>query len=99
MSMKKIDTAAIESAASTISSINNQLTETLRSSRATVQSLGAVWSGQAADATISAYNAFETKYSQMYRQMLDEYSKFLKNAAAAGYQQTEIEAKKLADTI
>lgn len=99
MSMKKIDTAAIESAASTISNINNQLTETLRNSRATVQSLGAVWSGQACEATISAYNAFETKYSQLYREMLDQYSKFLKNTAAASYIEEESKGIKLADTI
>ena len=99
MSQKKIDTAAIESAAATIANINNQLMETLSSSRATVQSLSSVWSGQAADATISAYNAFETKYSQQYREMLDQYSKFLKNVAAAGYQETESLGAKLADTI
>ena len=96
---KSIDIAAIENAASTISNINNQLTDTLRTSRATVQSLGAVWSGQACDATISAYNAFESKYSQLYRDMLEQYSKFLKNTAAQEWGQTEEKGKQLADTI
>ena len=100
MSQKKsIDIAAIENAAATISNINNQLTDTLRTSRATVQSLGAVWSGQACDATISAYNAFEPKYSQLYRDMLEQYSKFLKNTAAQEWGQTEEKGKQLADTI
>lgn len=99
MSQKKIDTAAIISAADTISNINNQLTNTLESSRTTVEGLRNVWSGQAADATIQAYRAFETKYSQQYREMLNEYSKFLKDIAAEGYIATENRGTSLADTI
>ena len=63
MSQKSIDTAAIASAAAEISTINNQLTETLSRSAKTVQSLRSVWSGQASEAAIAAFNAFESKYS------------------------------------
>ena len=99
MSQKSIDTAAIASAAAEISTINNQLTETLSRSAKTVQSLRSVWSGQASEAAIAAFNAFESKYSIMYRQMLDDYSKFLKNYSAEGYADTETKGIRLADTI
>lgn len=99
MSQIKINTGAIENAASDITTINNQILDTLARSRAQVQSLSSSWSGPAAEATISAFLAFETKYSQKYRGMLNDYSNFLKNVAAGNYKDNEEKGTQLADTM
>lgn len=99
MSEKRIDTGVIESTAGTIDSMNSRLGETLAASKSTIQSLSGVWSGSAAEATISAYNAFEAKYSTEYRELLEKYSRFLRGQAAATYQQTETKAASMADEI
>ena len=99
MSQKNINIGAIEEAASQISQINNQLMDTLNTSRTTVQSLSSVWSGRACEATISAFNAFETKYFQLYRDMLEQYSSFLKNTAAEQWSAVENRGTKNADLI
>lgn len=97
--MKKIDPAAIRSAASNVSSINRQLSDTLSSSIATVTSLRSVWSGQACEATISAFTTFANKYTAVYSDMLNQYSSFLNNQAAEGYETTEQQGVRLADTM
>ena len=98
MSQKKIDPAVIQEAAATIADINTKLTNTLSSSKTTVQSLRNAWSGPTAEATINAYTAFETKYSTMYRQMLDDYRKFL-DQAATEWSDTESLGGKLVASI
>ncbi len=99
MATKSIDTAAIEQASSQMRGINQRLTDTLNQSRSVIGSLSSVWTGQAADETIQAFNAFETKYSQEYRQMLEAYTNFLSNVAAMGYQQTETNIAKKSGMI
>lgn len=95
----QIDTQLIRNTASTISEQNRQLLETLNASKSTVDSLRGVWTGKAADATISAYTEFADKYFQSYHEMLDEYVKFLNNVAGAGYESAETKAASKADEI
>lgn len=95
----KIDTGAIESTAAEITRINQQLAQVLDDSRATVLSMNSVWSGQAADAAINAFISFESKYKTQYSQMLKQYSDFLTNTAASGYQKTESLGTRLIDMI
>ena len=95
----KIDTGAIQSTADTIHAQNEQLFAILTKSKDTVHSLKGAWQGAAADATIKAYDSFAGKYFEQYRDMLNEYVKFLNDAAAAGYNETEIKITRKADDI
>lgn len=99
MAVKSLDTAAIEQASAQIRGINQRLTDTLSQSKTVITSLGSVWTGQASDETIAAFNAFETKYSVEYRQMLEAYTNFLSNVAAQGYSATEASVARKSDQI
>ncbi len=86
---KSIDSGVIRSTASQIRNLNNQLESTLNSSKSSVNSLKGQWTGQAADATIGAFNSFAAKYFEEYKEMLNGYVNFLNNAAGSGYEETE----------
>ena len=95
----RVNTEVIRHTASTISSLNSQLFDTLQNSHAAVKSLSGVWTGEAATATIQAYDKFATTYFEEYRDMLDQYVKFLNVAAGEGYEQTEQAITRKADEI
>ena len=61
-----IDPKQIAEIAGKIKEMNVQLDETLKSSQSTVQSLKIVWTGQASEATIGAFNNFAQKYFENY---------------------------------
>lgn len=87
---KSIDTAFISSTANQITKLNNELSSILQNSKASVQSLGAHWTGKAATETISAFDRFAATYYSKYEEMLNNYSTFLHTYADEGYSQTEI---------
>lgn len=95
----RIDTAAIESAASTINSLNTQLEATLQESQSNVQSLSSVWSGPAAEATISSYNSFAAKYFADYKQLLDDYVVFLRQVAVGNWNSVETQNTGMSDLL
>lgn len=97
--MLKINTAAIRETASTIATQNNRLEETLLTCQQTVRSLSGSWTGTASEATIAAFDSFAAKYFSQYKEMLDQYVKFLNNAAGAGYEETEQRVARKADEI
>ena len=97
--MIKIDTGAIHSTASTIADQNNRLEETLLSCQQTVRSLSGAWTGAASEATIAAFDSFAAKYFSQYKEMLDQYVKFLNVAAGEGYEQMEQQITRKADQI
>ncbi len=89
MPAQSINTQVIRDAASTIQQQNNDLYEELMASNQTVASLSGVWTGEGADATRSTYNQFATKYAAEYQEMLNNYVRFLNEAAGQGYEDTE----------
>lgn len=95
----RIDTAAIESAASTISSLNSELEVTLQESQSNVQSLGSVWTGPAAEATISSYNSFAAKYFADYKQLLEDYVVFLRQVAAGNWSTVESQNTNMSELL
>ena len=95
----RIDTAAIENAAGTISNLNNQLEATLQESQKEVQSLSEVWTGPAAEATIGSYNGFAAKYFSNYKQLLDDYVTFLRQVAAGNYSEIETQNASLGEML
>lgn len=95
----RIDTAAIESAASTISALNGELEATLQESQSNVQSLSSVWSGAAAEATIGSYNSFAAKYFADYKQLLDDYVVFLRQVAVGNYNAVETQNTNMSELL
>ena len=97
--MLNINTGAIRSTASKIAMENKHLEETLLSCQQTVHSLTNTWSGAAADATIAAFDSFASKYFSQYKELLDQYVRFLNNVAGEGYEETEQQVTRKADQI
>lgn len=87
--MMKISPEQVMGYASQIRSLNNQLAEILGSSKAQITSLQGSWTGTAAEATISAFNSFASKYFENYQQMINEYAQFLEKNVAESYGQTQ----------
>ncbi len=85
----KISTDQVELIAATIENLNTKLNETLQESQTTVQSLNSTWTGEAATATISAYNRFADTYFQSYYDVIRSYVTFLRQNVSADYQTTE----------
>lgn len=85
----KITPEQVMSYASTIRSLNGQLAEILSSSKAQITSLQGSWTGEAAEATIGAFNSFANKYFTNYQAMINRYAEFLEKNVAESYTQTQ----------
>ena len=60
----RVNTDQVSQIASNLERLNKRLTEELTNSKATVDSLASVWEGEAAQATIQAFDDFAAKYFQ-----------------------------------
>lgn len=85
----KISPEEVMGYASQIRSLNSQLAEILNSSKAQITSLQGSWTGEAAEATITAFNGFASKYFENYQQMIEAYAQFLEKNVAESYDQTQ----------
>lgn len=92
-----IDTRVIAEAATTMSRLNTELQDILKTTQSEVNALSGIWTGEASQSTIASYNAFSSKYFSTYRELIDNYVKFLNNAAVANYSEVDQKNKKLAD--
>ena len=95
----RVSTAQVGEIARTIESLNQRLSEELKTSQDTIKNLSNTWDGEAAEATISAYNEFAAKYFQNYYDILDNYVKFLRTNVEQGYFETETANINLADAF
>ena len=95
----RVSTAQVGEIARTIESLNQRLSEELTNSQKTIADLSNTWDGEAAEATISAYNEFAAKYFQNYYDILDNYVKFLRTNVEQGYFETETANINLADAF
>ncbi len=80
-----VNTDQVSEIASNIESLNKKLTDELNTSRDLFNALGNSWSGEAFEASKSAYNEFATKFFQTYYDVIDNYVKFLRNNVSQGY--------------
>ena len=94
-----ISTDKVTQVADNLDSLNRQLTEELNETKAAIDSLRNVWSGEAADATISSYDEFASKFFQNYQDVITQYVKFLKTNIAQGYFDVETQNVSLADAF
>jgi len=95
----RISTDQVAQIANELDSLNKRLTEELQACKQTVSSLRNIWQGEAANATISAFDAFAAKYFQKYEEVISQYVKFLRANVEAGYTATEIANTKLGDSF
>ena len=77
----------------------DQVSEELTNSKATVDSLASVWEGEAAQATIQAFDDFAAKYFQNYEDIITQYVQFLRTNVEQGYFETETANTGLADAF
>lgn len=94
-----IDTAQVEQIAASIESQNKKLSETLKESQTAIKNLSNTWEGEAAQATITSFDEFASKYFQNYYDIIDGYVKFLRNNVSQGYTETENANINLADAF
>lgn len=80
-----VDPAQVEEIAAAMNSLNGKLNDTLEDSRDTIHGLKHVWSGEAADATVRAFDNFSKKYFETYREVINQYVKFLNDSVATGF--------------
>jgi WXG100 family type VII secretion target len=75
--------------ASNIERLNIDLDNALTRSQATVRGLASSWQGEAADATIGAFDAFYNKYADDYHEMMQGYVTFLRRNVSESYADAE----------
>lgn len=89
----------VVSIAGRIENLNNQLDEILKGTQARMQGLQSSWTGEAASATMEAFNSFSGKYFENYKSLLQAYVTFLRSNVAQGYTGATTVVKSLADQI
>lgn len=95
----RVNTDQVEQIASTIEDLNKKLTEQLQEGKATVDGLSRIWEGEAAQATISAFDEFAAKFFQNYEDVITRYVQFLRTNVAQGYFDTETKNTGLSDAF
>ncbi|GMK42098.1 hypothetical protein PCCS19_51570 [Paenibacillus sp. CCS19] len=95
----KVNTAQVLDIAQKIEGLNTNLLDQLKEGQTTVKNLANYWEGEAAQATIEAYESFAAKYFQTYHDILDQYVKFLKMNVAQGYFEVETTNTSLSDAF
>ena len=95
----RVNTDQVAQIATNIENLNKRLTEELNSSKATIDQLANVWEGEAAQATISAFDEFAAKYFQNYEDVITQYVQFLRTNIEQGYFDTETQNIGLADAF
>lgn len=84
-----IDSGEVLATASRINQLNDELNDLLLDTQKRIHLLGNSFTGEAADATIAAFDGFAAKYFASYYEMLRRYVQFLRTSVAEGYSQTQ----------
>jgi len=95
----RTDTDQVLQIASSLEGLNRDLSNELKNSKQTIDGLADIWQGEAARATITAFDSFSAKYFQTYEDVITQYVKFLRTNVAAGYEETETANIGLADAF
>lgn len=95
----RVSTDQVGQIATNLESLNKRLREELENSKTTVTNLKNTWSGEAAEATVNAYNEFAAKYFQNYEEIITQYVKFLRTNVEQGYFEAETQNTGLADAF
>lgn len=95
----RVSTTQVAEIANSMEGLNKRLKEKLEESQATIKNLNSTWEGEAANATIAAFDNFAAKYFQNYYDVIDKYVQFLRQNVDAGYFETETANTNLADAF
>jgi len=95
----RINTDQVAQIANEFERLNARLTEELQSSKATIDNLANIWEGEAAQATISSFDEFASKFFQSYEDVIKQYVTFLRQNIEQGYFLTETQNVGLADAF
>ena len=85
----KLNSDQVIQIASNLDALNIKLKEELNASKAAIDGLSSVWTGEAANATRDAYSEFATKYFESYYEVINQYVTFLKTSVATGGENVE----------
>lgn len=95
----RVNTDQVAQIATNLENLNKRLTEELANSKTTISALANIWEGEAAQATISAFDEFAAKYFQNYEDVITQYVQFLRTNIEQGYIDTENQNIGLADAF
>ena len=95
----RVNTDQVAQIASNIEGLNKRLTEELTNSKTTIDQLANIWEGEAAQATISSFDEFATKFFKNYEDVITQYVQFLRTNVEQGYFDTETQNIGLADAF
>lgn len=95
----RIDTDQVLQIAQNLEDQNTKLNDTLTEGKQAIDNLANVWQSDAATDTISNFDDFANKYFQSYSDVITQYVKFLRDAVAQGYVETENANIGLADAF
>lgn len=85
----KVNTDQVAQIATDIEALNKKLDEQLKNAQTTIKGLSSTWEGEAASATMQAFDEFAAKYFTNYYDVIDQYVKFLRVHVDQGYFETE----------
>ena len=95
----RVNTDQVAQIATNIENLNKRLTEELTNSKTTIDQLANIWEGEAAQATISSFDEFATKFFKNYEDVITQYVQFLRTNVEQGYFDTETQNIGLADAF
>ncbi len=93
----RITTEEVALSATSIENLNKKLNDKLLEAQNAIKALGTSWQGEAYDETMAAFNAFAGKYFETYKELIDNYVKFLREKVEQGYFKTEMKNIDLAN--
>ncbi len=92
----KLSTKDIEKIAEDLSKANKELKSELKSTATVMKNLGKSWDSPAYKDSNTAFSKFESKYSEEYEKIINQYVAFLKENVSAGYKSTESQNRNIA---
>ncbi len=92
----KLSTRDIEKIADDLAKANKDLKSELKATATVMKNLGKSWDSPAYKESNTAFTKFESKYSEEYEKLINQYVKFLKENVSTGYKATESKNKSIA---
>jgi len=83
--------------ATSIESLNKKLDENLRDIQKSMKNMESSWKSKAASNIQGKFDSLANKYFDKYKNVIDEYVKFLRTQVSEGYENTENQISSNAD--
>lgn len=92
----RLSTKEIEKIAEDLSKANKDLKSELKATSTVMKNLSKSWDSPAYRESKNAFDKFESKYSEDYEKIINQYVKFLKENVSTGYKSTESQNREIA---